>query len=166
MASDWDSALCDQRFDTFEDPFSGMCVPKQEFDQMYGPACRVLLMDLPIHAVFEENPVMQGQWRYSDDDARDDLYDTAVDMGLVPSSDEVRQGETFEEERARKAGPKPPDVKAVRRAATIQEKADRLVKVITMLEQGGLSGKQRKKLLREQRGLFAAVESSTESITD
>lgn len=164
--SDWERVLRDSRYSTFEDPFSGMCVPKPEFDQVYGPACRILLMDLQVHMVFEENPVMQGQWRYSDDDARDDLYDTAVEMGLVQSSDEVRQGESFAEERIRKATPKPPDLREAKRAATVEEKSQRLIKVNEQLQQGGLSGKQRKKLMREQRGLVAAVESSTESNAD
>ena len=93
------------------------------------------------------------------------MYDTAHELGLVYSSDEVRQGESFEQEQKRKHySQKQPDAKAVRRAETIEEKSERLLKVNDLLEANALSGKQRKKLLREQRGLLAALDSSTESV--
>ena len=167
MDNGWEQVLRDARYQTLEDPFSGMCVPKEEFHAVYGPACVALFADLQVDMVFEENPVIQGEWRYADDDARDDLYDTAIEMGLVQSSDEVQQGESFEEERVRKSKQeRVPDQAAQGRAATIEEKSARLLRVDALLDQlGELSGKQRKKLIRERRSLVACIDSSSESVS-
>ena len=167
MDNGWEQVLRDARYQTLEDPFSGMCVPKEEFHAVYGPACVALFADLQVDIVFEENPVIQGEWRYADDDARDDLYDTAIEMGLVQSSDEVQQGESFEEERVRKSKQeRVPDQAAQGRAATIEEKSARLLRVDALLDQlGELSGKQRKKLIRERRSLVACIDSSSESVS-
>lgn len=168
MDNGWEQVLRDMRYQTLEDPFSGMCVPKEEFDAVYGPACIALFADLQVDMVFEQNPVIQGEWRYADNDARDDLYDTAIEMGLVQSSDEVQQGESFEEERVRKSKQeRVSDQAAQGRAATIEEKSARLLRVNALLDQdrGELSGKQRKKLIRERRSLVACIDSSSESVS-
>jgi hypothetical protein len=100
----WSVVLTDTRYSTFEDPFSGMAVPKAEFDETYGPACReVFQCGITIEVLFAANPVMCGEWRFADEDARADLYDAAVEMGLVVSSAEVCAGETVVEKANRVA---------------------------------------------------------------
>jgi hypothetical protein len=102
--NNWTLVLNDSKYSTFEDPFSGMPVPKAEFDATYGPACKeVFQCGITIELMFIVNPVMCGEWRFADDDARDDLYDAAVEMGLVASAKEVCAGETKEEKACRNA---------------------------------------------------------------
>lgn len=155
MSEEWNAVMHSESYKTMEDPFSGICVPKYEFDKVYGPACAVLFADLQVDMIFEENPVVQGEWRYADDNAREDMYDVALELGLVYSSDEVKQGESFEEERNRKETTAIPPPR-------LQDTIERLTQVNLLLEQK-LSGKKRKKLVREQRYLIVCVDSSTES---
>jgi hypothetical protein len=102
--NNWTFVLSDSKYSTFEDPFSGMPVPKAEFNATYGPACEEIFQcGITVDLLFIANPVMYGEWRFADDDARDDLYDAAVEMGLVTSSKEVCAGETAEEKACRNA---------------------------------------------------------------
>jgi hypothetical protein len=49
-------------------------VPKAEFNEVYGHACREIFQgSITIDLLFAANPVMFGEWRFSDDDARADL---------------------------------------------------------------------------------------------
>ena len=81
----------DPRFSTFEDPFTCMPIPKDAFHETYGKACTELFdgHEITVDLLFVQNPVIEGEWRFSDDDARDDFYDTAVDLGLILTKDEV-----------------------------------------------------------------------------
>jgi hypothetical protein len=102
--NNWTFVLDNPKYSTFEDPFSGMPVPKAEFNATYGPACEeVFQCGITVELLFNANPVTCGEWRFADDDARDDLYDAAVEMGLVASSKEVCAGETAEEKACRNA---------------------------------------------------------------
>ena len=101
-SDNWSFVLADERYSTFEDPFSGTPVPKREFDAVYGPAClEVFQCCITVDMLFSANPVMCGEWRFADDDARADLYDVAIELGLVASSEEVCAGETEEEKACR-----------------------------------------------------------------
>ena len=98
----WSSVLTDKRYVCFEDPFSGTPVPKEEFHSMYGPACReVFQCGITVGVLFAANPVMVGEWRFVDEDARLDLSDAAVELKLVPSFDEICAGETEQQRAAR-----------------------------------------------------------------
>lgn len=98
----WSSVLTDKRYVCFEDPFSGTPVPKEEFHSMYGPACREIFQcSITVGVLFAANPVTMGEWRFVDDDARQDLTDAAVELKLVPSFDEICAGETEEQKAAR-----------------------------------------------------------------
>lgn len=100
----WSIALADGQYSTFEDPFSGMPVPKTEFNEVYGPACReVFQCGITVGLLFVQNPVVYGEWRFADDDARADLYDAAVELGLVPKCEEICAGETNAEKACRVA---------------------------------------------------------------
>lgn len=98
----WSFVLADERYSTFEDPFSSVPVPKGEFNAVYGPACReVFQCCITVDMLFSANPVVCGEWRFADDDARADLYGAAIELGLVASSEEVCAGETEEEKACR-----------------------------------------------------------------
>lgn len=98
----WSSVLTDKRYVCFEDPFSGTPVPKEEFHSMYGPACReVFQCGITVGVLFAVNPVMVGEWRFVDEDARLDLTDAAVELKLVPSFGEICAGETEKQRAAR-----------------------------------------------------------------
>jgi hypothetical protein len=150
MSNNWNPVLADPRFCTFEDPFSGTSVPKQVYNDMYGPACRVVIQEsFTVRMFYEENPLMVGEWRFRDDDSRADIYDAAVELGIVPTAEEVKQGETKTE--------------ATKRKKTFKDMIERF-QVVEELLKTDLSNKKRKKLERELRGLTAAIESSTSSI--
>lgn len=98
----WSSVLTDKRYVCFEDPFSGTPVPKEEFHSIYGPACReVFQCSITVEVLFAANPVMVGEWRFVDEDARQDLTDAAVELKLVPSFGEICAGETEKQKVAR-----------------------------------------------------------------
>ena len=98
----WLSVLTDKRYVCFEDPFSGTPVPKEEFHSMYGPACKeVFQCSITVGVLFAANPVMMGEWRFVDEDARLDLSDAAVELNLVPSFDEICAGETEKQKAER-----------------------------------------------------------------
>jgi len=98
----WSSVLTDKRYVCFEDPFSGTPVPKKEFHSMYGPACREIFQcSITVGVLFAANPVIMGEWRFVDEDARLDLSDAAVELNLVPSFDEICAGETEQQRAAR-----------------------------------------------------------------
>lgn len=137
---DWSSVLSDPNFETFEDPLTSMSLLKEHFDDMYGPACDELLLDIPFGCVFEQSPVICGHWCFVDDDAKKDVYAISVELGLVNTIKEVRQGETSKEEEDRKTDPQ-----------------DRLGVIDRLLKDPDLSNKKRKKLERERRGIIAKL---------
>ena len=190
----WSVVLTDTQYSTFEDPFSGTPVPKAEFDAVYGPACReVFQIGITVGLMFSPNPVMAGEWRFADEDARADLYDAAVEMKLVASFGEVCAGETAEQKMLRGAKeaaeqaatdvfcrrvglkpsglevrggimvPPPPASEGAARK-TVAELQEELETVRAEFGVAGLSGKRRKKLERRQRGILAALETSDEGI--
>lgn len=182
----WSVVLTDTRYSTFEDPFSGTPVPKREYDALYGPACReVFQCGITIGVLFAPNPVIMGEWRFADEDARADLYDAAVELKLVPSFDEVCAGETHCERTRRTAGPclsrgcptrgvQEEEVvgvessvgvaKAPKTKKTVAELQAELTAVLAEFERSGLSNKRLKKLERRRRGIMSALEKSDEGI--
>ena len=69
---------------------------------MYGPACKeVFQCSITVGVLFAANPVMMGEWRFVDEDARLDLSDAAVELNLVPSFDEICAGETEKQKAER-----------------------------------------------------------------
>lgn len=136
----WLSVLGSPKYKTFEDPLTSMTMIKEHFNDMYGPACNELLMDIPLGMVFEESPVICGHWCFVDNIAKEDVYSISVEMGLVHTVREVEKGETLQEEEKRKTCPQ-----------------DRLQVVERLLDDPDISNKKRKKLEREQRGLVSKL---------
>ena len=177
----WSAVLTDTRYSTFEDPFSGTPVPKREYDALYGPACReVFQCGIMIGVLFAPSPVILGEWRFADEDARADLYDAAVELGLVPSFDEVCAGETHcERTRRTTAGPGPATrmqeeaeaggldagvATTPKTKKTMEELKSELESVLAEFVRSGLSNKRLKKLERRRRGIMSALENSDEGI--
>jgi len=187
----WSSVLTDKRYVCFEDPFSGTPVPKEEFNSMYGPACReVFQCGITVGVLFAANPVMVGEWRFVDEDARLDLSDAAVELKLVPSFGEICAGETKQQRAARQKKEREERANSAdfRRALeetrrvyqqeqrqkqekkvltpdkTKAELESELIRVLAAFESSALSKKQRKKLERRQRGIMAALEKSDEGV--
>eukprot|EP00037_Helgoeca_nana_P026611 m.301102 g.301102 ORF g.301102 m.301102 type:complete len:181 (-) comp27265_c1_seq1:1944-2486(-) len=153
LSDNWTEVLSDPRFVTFEDPFSGFAVPKDEFHATYGPACLAVFQDhLLVSHLFEPNPLTVGEWRFADNEGRLDLYDAAVESGLVQPFDEVCAGETDAERRGRRPY-------ALETIGDRDHKEQRLETITALLEDDGLSSNQRKKRVREKRGLEAALEA-------
>lgn len=151
---------------TFEDPMTQHPLPKVQFDELYGPACRDLFdgFDLTVDMFFERNPVVFGQYLFTDEAARLDLYDTAVEMNLIPKFKEVCEGETKQEKMNRMADIDDDIIfEAVDEVEDLQNQqtrnADRLQSVTLSLQDNTLSNKARKRLVREQRGLQSAANS-------
>lgn len=138
---------------------------------MYGPAClAIFLGEIEVGLLFDENPMVEGEWRFSDDNARADLYDVAVELRLVRDFDEVCAGESDEEKSIRLSPATPPSALQPKKstqggthAGSPAEKQVRLDKVISLLMDGSMSSKRRKKLERERRGLSAALAHAEDS---
>jgi len=183
----WSSVLTDKQYVCFEDPFSGATVPKKEFHSMYGPACREIFQCcITLEVLFAANPVMIGEWRFVDEDARQDLIDAAVDLKLVPSFDEICAGETEKQkaarqqkeregralEKSREGKFRPPQPLARKQERIAEEKKlktkaeleSELIKVLAAFESSAMSNKQRKKLERRRWGIMAALEKSDEGV--
>lgn len=191
----WSSVLTDKRYVCFEDPFSGTPVPKEEFHSMYGPACRAVFQcGITVGLLFAANPVMVGEWRFVDEDARLDLTDAAVELKLVPSFGEICAGETEKQKAARQQKEREERANSAdfrraleesrklyreeqerkkgsgekkveaKKAKTKAELESELVRVLAAFESSALSNKQRKKLERRHRGIMAALEKSDEGI--
>ena len=168
----WVYALKSARFETFEDPVTNFQIDKNEYDLLYGKACNELFdgVEWRVDHFFEENPLVQGCWLFMDNDSRCDLYDVALEMGLVLNLKEIQEGEQTDEKKARKLVESQmqlqitklhtPVKEALVFAHTYEEKSKRHDVVIAQLQTTTLSSKQRKKLERELRGLKAALVSS------
>lgn len=140
----WDTALHNPKFECFEDPVTGTPMPKTEYNQLYGPACTDLFNNndlIFVETFYLPNPVNKDCWMFVDEDAKADLFDTSVDLGLLPNLKEIQAGETKSEKSSRS-----------------NSREDRFIVVENMLNVPNISNKKRKKLTRELRGLKAVVE--------
>ena len=172
METTWTQAVADgNRFASFEDPITGYMIMTSDFDKVYGDACRELFDGeeclMRVETFFEQNPIVQTTWMLRDDDAREDLYDIARDMNLIPAVDEIRQGETHEQKQRRDyretqiALSKETFYVKPRTALTLtksyEEQMARLDTVQQALQAPVQSSKKRKRLQREERGLLHAL---------
>ena len=139
----WETVMIETRFNMFEDPITGTFIPKHEYNKIYGPACSELFSSefmISIETFYTPNPLNTDCWMFVDNDAKLDLFDTAVEMGLLPELREIQAGETDTEKSTRENNP-----------------TDRIHIVNAMLQKDDISNKLRKKLTRELRGLKAKM---------
>lgn len=174
----WKQAMKSRRFETFEDPVTNFHIDKVEYDALYGRACIELFdgEEWRVETFFQENPLVQGCWLFTDEDSRCDLYDIALEMGLVLQLKEIQEGEQDTDRRVRKELEKQASqttqvrlhvtklhaepAKALVFANTYEDKTKRYDYVNSQLQLSQISSKQRKRMERELRGLKAALTSS------
>lgn len=164
----WSNVIVNRLYESFEDPVTNQIMSKKDFDEIYGLACIELFdndTEIKVTLFFEENPMIQGEWRFVDEDARLDIYELAVEMKLIVSHKEICEGETVEAKRRRLEKEKSrykyndPPAKRVIKANTLGEKLDR-IKVIDERLAENISGKQRKRMEREKRGILKSLSHS------
>lgn len=169
----WSKAIMLDRFAEFEDPVTCMFLDKSEYHVQYGLAMDALCDAMDRYSVieyfFEETPVVQGRWVFKGDDRREEVYEILLEYGCTDAIGEIQAGETNMQKRVRVEKAKAIFTgnstashvvkRAIRSKEEMEQVMERYIKVCELLETD-LSGKQRKKLLREQRGLHSQMETS------
>ena len=101
----WSLAIQSAKFSHFEDPITGTLLDKIHYNEIYGKVCELLMgdanYDLCVETFFTSNPINNGFWHFIDEDARLDLYDTAVEEGILPPLKEIHEGESKSEKERR-----------------------------------------------------------------
>lgn len=101
----WSIAIQSTKFLQFEDPITGTLLDKIKYNEIYGKVCELLMgddnYDFCVETFFASNPINNGSWHFVDEDARLDLYDIAVEEGILPPLKEIHEGESEKERRMR-----------------------------------------------------------------
>jgi len=101
----WSIAIESTQFSQFEDPITGTLLDKIQYNEIYGKVCELLMgddnYDLCVETFFSSNPINNGSWHFVDEDARLDLYDTAVEEGVLPPLKEIHEGESEKDRQIR-----------------------------------------------------------------
>ena len=141
----WKVILESDNYTTFEDPVTGFNTPKKEYFNIYGRALDdIFSYGYELSMIFTENPIIQGQWLFTDNDAQLDLYDISVELGLINTLTEIQAGETQEEVSKRR------NTQVENEDNTYQIRFNKLT---NQLASGKLSKKKLKKINREIRWL-------------
>ena len=141
----WKVILESDNYTTFEDPVTGFNTPKKEYFNIYRRALDdIFSYGYELSMIFTENPIIQGQWLFTDNDAQLDLYDISVELGLINTLTEIQAGETQEEVSKRR------NTQVENEDNTYQIRFNKLT---NQLASGKLSKKKLKKINREIRWL-------------
>lgn len=100
----WERLREDTACIAFEDPITGFSVPKDLFESMYAEFLHTMdgeYMDACMEFYYADCPVMQGVYRFVDDDARLDFISGCQEYNLILDFNTICQGESKEEKRTR-----------------------------------------------------------------
>lgn len=102
----WLQVAQSMQFDSLEDPVSGSAIDKSMYFKIYGEMLKTLdgqdaLPDTFVDFFFEKDSVNQGHLRFKDESAKGDWMDWAEEVGIQPSFEDIKAGETKEEKKAR-----------------------------------------------------------------
>lgn len=108
----WDLVSKSKQLDSLEDPVSGSALDKEEYFRIYGEMLKTLdgqdaLPDTFVDFFFERDAVNQSHLRFKDETVKGDWMDWAEELGIQPSLEAIKAGETKEEKEQREGNSLP-----------------------------------------------------------